>query len=67
MIKPNYEPQCELMRGAHNLIIYPNAAYVRAFDPLSCTNTRVRACACEGIEGVLPQRGPAPLLLMPEQ
>jgi len=32
-----------------------------------CAHIRVCACACKGIEGVLPpQRGPAPLLLMPE-
>jgi hypothetical protein len=35
------------MRGAHNLVIYPNAAYAKAFGPLSCTymhiHERVRA------------------------
>jgi len=46
LIKPG-----ELMRGAQNLIIYPNAANARAFGPLSCrcTRVRVRVCACEGI------------------
>ena len=40
------------MRGPHNLIIYPNATYARAFGPLSCTCTRVctharmRVCTC---------------------
>jgi len=40
------------MQGAHNLIIYPNAAYVRALNSLSCTSTRMhtrvcaRTCAC---------------------
>jgi hypothetical protein len=44
------------MQGAHNLIIYPNAAYARAFGPVSCTRTRVckrlctyvcvRVCVC---------------------
>jgi len=36
------------MRGAHNLIIYPDAAYARAFGLLSCTCTRVcvRAHVC---------------------
>jgi hypothetical protein len=49
------------MRGAHNLIIYPNAAYARAFGPLSCTCMRMHArvrertgacvpmCACERV------------------
>ena len=39
---PNNKPRCKLMRGPHNLIIYPNATYARAFGPLSC---RVHACA----------------------
>jgi hypothetical protein len=38
------------MRGAHNLSIYPNAAYARVVGPLSCTymrmHTRVRADVC---------------------
>ena len=34
------------MQGAHNLIIYPNAAYARAFGPLSCTCTRMHARTC---------------------
>ena len=40
--------QIELCEGVHNLNIYPNAAYARAFGPLSCTYLRVRAhtCAC---------------------
>jgi len=41
-------------RGAHNSIIYPNAAFARAFGPLSCMCMRmhlrvrayVRICAC---------------------
>jgi hypothetical protein len=44
------KPQSELMRGPHNLTIYPNATSARTFGPLSCTCTRmhmrvhVRAC-----------------------
>ena len=46
------------LQGAHKLIIHPNAAYARAFGPLSCTRTRMhitcarvrmralRMCAC---------------------
>ena len=41
---PIDKPQCELMRGPHNLMIYPNASYARAFGPLSCTCT----CVCVG-------------------
>ena len=48
------------MRATHHLIIYPNAAYARAFGPLSCTcnvhacaRVRVRACACEKMEVAL--------------
>jgi hypothetical protein len=42
------KPQCEPMRGAYNLIIYPNAAYARALGRLSCTCTCVcvHACVC---------------------
>ena len=38
------KPQCGLMQEPHNLIIYPNETYARAFGPLSCTCTRVCAC-----------------------
>ena len=34
------------MRGAHNLINLPNAAYARAFDPLSCRCTCLCARMC---------------------
>jgi hypothetical protein len=39
------------MRGAHKLIIYPKAAYARAFDPQSCTYMRICVCThvCERI------------------
>jgi hypothetical protein len=45
--KPINKPQCEPMRGgAHNLTMLHNAAYARAFGPLSCMCTRVCVCAC---------------------
>jgi len=34
------------MQGANNLIIFPNAAYARAFGPLSCTCVRASAYVC---------------------
>jgi len=59
--------QCEIMRGAHNLIIYPSVANARAFGlwaARACVCTRVcayahvRACACEGIQGAQERASP---------
>jgi hypothetical protein len=45
------ETPMRAIQGAHNLIIYPNADYAKAFGPLSCmymlwTHVCARTCAC---------------------
>jgi len=43
------KPQCKLMRGPHNLFIYPNATYARALWPSELhahVCVRARVCAC---------------------